>query len=196
MQPTPNLKKLIVFIDGGYLRRILEKFWEISLISDPRKFASAISTIADMVPNHDPIDFFYVHLDTIRIYYYDAIVSTDDQKYPEFRKFFEDLKLNYTSQSPLELKFGRLIKGKDEKYRQKGVDVLLSTDLVVKTFQNHYDLAMIITGDDDFLDAVKIVKDFSGKQIIGLYNPRETSTRLIDCFDYKLPFLPEPLFKK
>jgi uncharacterized LabA/DUF88 family protein len=95
----------------------------------------------------------------------------------------------------LELKFGRLTKDGSGKYRQKGVDVLLSTDLVVKAFQDHYDLAMIITGDDDFLDAVNIVKDFTGKRIIGMYNPKETSSKLIDCFDYKLPQLPEPLFK-
>jgi len=190
--PTPHLKRIMIFIDGGYFRNILEKYLDTDLKKKPQQIARSIQIIPDRITTF--IQFPHSHLETIRIYYYDGLVSTSDPNYKEREQFFNDLKSNYSSKNPLELKFGRLIKGENDKYRQKGVDVLLSVDLVVKSFQDHFDLAMLIAGDDDFVDAVKIVKDLTGKRIIGLYKPEETSPRLIDCLDYKLPLLPEPFF--
>ena len=99
--PTPNLKKLMIFIDGGYLRETLEKYWNIKLKNDPKRFATDISLIADKIPNY----YFclpHISLETIRIYYYDGTVASDDPIYPQYEQFFDALKSNYSSQSPLE----------------------------------------------------------------------------------------------
>jgi len=191
--PTPHLKRIMIFIDGGYFRNILPKYSNIDPQNDPKQIAKFIEAIPYRIENF--LRFQHSRLETIRIYYYDGIVLPSDQNYNKNEQFFKDIKSNCTPKIPFELKYGRLIDGGKGKYRQKGVDVLLSIDLVVKAFQDHFDLAMLVAGDDDFVDAVKIVKDFTGKRIIGLYKPEETSSRLIDSLDYKLPLLPEPFFK-
>ena len=64
----------------------------------------------------------------------------------------------------------------------------------MKAFLNHYDLAVIVAGDDDFLDAIKVVKDLTGKKVQGVYSKKNISKRLIEIFDYRYPQLPSPLF--
>ena len=194
--PTPHLKRVMVFIDGGYFRKILQDYFGEDINSDPKRIAKPIELIANQINNPDMFPNIFPHskIEILRIYYYDGLVQTDDTTYPEKIKFFKELRSNFSANCPLEIKFGRLIKGEDGKYRQKGVDVLLSIDMVVKAFQDHYDLSLLIAGDDDFVDAVKVVKDLTGKRIIGFIKPEVTSSRLIECFDYRFPNLPQPFF--
>jgi uncharacterized LabA/DUF88 family protein len=53
----------------------------------------------------------------------------------------------------------------DIKIFQKGVDVQLAADLVDFTHKNVYDIAIILSGDIDLLESIKIAKGM-GKQII------------------------------
>jgi uncharacterized LabA/DUF88 family protein len=76
---------------------------------------------------------------------------------------------------PYEIRTGRLIKSVKSQssvsYRQKGVDVFISTDLVAKACSPQYDPAVLRTGDDDLLDAVKAVKEM-GRRVHGVYFPQ------------------------
>lgn len=47
---------------------------------------------------------------------------------------------------------------------EKGVDVMLATDLVVHAYRDHYDTAIVVSGDADFYPALQAVKDV-GKHI-------------------------------
>lgn len=87
------------------------------------------------------------------------------------------------------MKLGRLIRtGKEnEKYRQKGVDVLLAIDMISKAHLYHYDIALLLAGDDAYLDMVKSIKDFTGKRIYGTYFERNASHRLTEAFDMRIP---------
>jgi len=187
----------MIFIDGGYFRKILREYFGEDINSDPKRIAKPIELIANQINNPEmfPEIIPYTQMEILRIYYYDGLVQSDDPIYPEKIKFFKELRSSFSANCPLEIKFGRLIKDEDGKYRQKGVDVLLSVDMVVKAFQDHYDFSVLIAGDDDFVDAVKIVKDFTAKRIIGFIKPEVTSSRLIDCFDYRFPNLPQPFFR-
>jgi uncharacterized LabA/DUF88 family protein len=49
--------------------------------------------------------------------------------------------------------------------REKAVDVKLATDLII--LRDVYDLAVIISGDQDFVPAVKAMKDF-GKRVVNI----------------------------
>jgi len=49
--------------------------------------------------------------------------------------------------------------------KEKAVDVKLATDMV--TLKDIYDLAIIVTGDQDYVPAAKVVKDF-GKRIVNV----------------------------
>lgn len=48
---------------------------------------------------------------------------------------------------------------------EKGVDVKLATDLIV--LRDIYDVAVIVSGDQDYVPAVEVVKD-SGKQVVNV----------------------------
>lgn len=126
-------------------------------------------------------------MELIRVYYYDAIVDfrENQEKHNAQDSYFENIRKinNY------EVKLGRLIKtGKEnEKYRQKGVDVLLAIDMISKAHLNHYDIALLLAGDDDYLDMVKSIKDFTGKRIYGAYFERNASSRLVESFDMRIP---------
>ena len=117
------------------------------------------------------------------MYYYDANVQQeiDPGKYEELDEYFRRVK-EYDYH---EVKLGRLIKTNDG-YKQKGVDVRIAIDMILKAYENHYDIAVLVSGDDDLVDAVKTVKDAAGKQVYGAYYPKSTSARLIDCFDKRI----------
>ncbi len=47
---------------------------------------------------------------------------------------------------------------------EKGVDVMLATDLVTNAYNDHYDTAIVVSGDSDFYPALQAVKDV-GKHV-------------------------------
>ena len=76
------------------------------------------------------------------------------------KKLFENLKGN----SFIELKTTPL-KQREAEIHQKGVDVLLAIDLVNLAHTGAYDIAIILSGDTDLIEAVKLVKNL-GKTVI------------------------------
>ena len=60
-------------------------------------------------------------------------------------------------------------KGKEEwSFRQKGVDSLIAIDMLTKAYPGHYDVGILVTGDLDFIEIVKSVKN-AGVNIMGAY---------------------------
>ncbi len=70
-------------------------------------------------------------------------------------------------------------------YLQKGVDTLIATDLVAMAFLNHYDVAVLVSGDGDLAPAVDAVKA-AGKQIIVATFPRSRSTAVAKSCDQQV----------
>lgn len=58
---------------------------------------------------------------------------------------------------------------------EKAVDVNLATDMI--TLQNIYDIAIIVSGDQDYVPAVQKVKDF-GKQVVNVVFKKQDGTLL------------------
>ena len=81
------------------------------------------------------------------------------------KKLFENLKDN----SFIELRTTPLKQSEAEVY-QKGIDVLLATDLVNLAHTNAYDVAIILSGDTDLIEAVKLVKNLGKTVIIVSYH--------------------------
>lgn len=50
-------------------------------------------------------------------------------------------------------------KEKTDKYVQKGVDVSLACDIVRHAFQQTCDICIIVSGDEDYKDAIELAKD-------------------------------------
>jgi len=100
---------------------------------------------------------------------YQSNPPTDKERelYAEKDKFVYRLK----KLNRFEVRLGRLQKiGKE--FRQKGVDVLLSVDLVRMSWGHQIDKAVLVTGDSDFVPPIKAARDagiviilyYSGKQ--------------------------------
>lgn len=168
-----ELRRTMIFIDGAYLRK---GFHEIF--------------------GHDRIDFtklkdFLIRIrisrrleaELIRIYYYDAIVEPSDGEYKKQHEYFDKIRKNPFYQ----VRLGRLVKTEEGFYKQKGVDILLSVDMLTKAYQNHYDIAILVGGDDDLVDLVNAIKDLTGKRVYGFYFPKSTSRRLLDSLDERIP---------
>jgi len=170
-KPIPPFIRVMVFIDGGYLREGIKKMF-----------------------GHDQIDFdllvesicckFHIFpeaCEVTRIYYYDAIVdaSFDLQRHKDQRAYFHKVGLF----PRFEVKLGRLIKDGSGNYRQKGVDILISVDMLAKAFQNFYDAALFIGGDDDFVDLINAVKNLTNKKVFGVTFQHNASQRLLESLD-------------
>jgi hypothetical protein len=59
--------------------------------------------------------------------------------------------------------------------------------MISKAHLNHYDITLLLAGDDDYLDKVKSIKDFTGKRVYGAYFERNASPRLVESFDMRIP---------
>jgi uncharacterized LabA/DUF88 family protein len=130
----------------------------------------------------------------LRAYWYDAIQEPGTPGYPEAKAAFDAiaatpgvrLRLGHVSvqqpswQTPLKhaltksgvdlAEFSRHFKFRDER-RQKGVDTLLTLDLVSLAQRAAYDRAILIAGDRDFAEPVRLAQD-EGRRIY-LWVPRD-----------------------
>lgn len=52
-----------------------------------------------------------------------------------------------------------------ERWREKGIDVKLATDLIVGAFDNKYDTAIIISSDGDLIPAIDLVRNRLRKKV-------------------------------
>ncbi len=81
------------------------------------------------------------------------------------------VKAGYYIKKPIVLSSDMMVKLKetfDEEelftYVEKGIDVHIAIDMVHLASQNNYDVAILVSGDTDFLPAVKLAKKF-GKHV-------------------------------
>lgn len=100
----------------------------------------------------------------IKTYYYRSPVVNDGTEKSEKlasdqQRFFSKLRQT----EGVEVCLGRMYK-KDTTYVEKGVDVKIATDMLVKAFNDEYDVAILISADSDLEEAVKAVKG-RGKQV-------------------------------
>jgi uncharacterized LabA/DUF88 family protein len=183
--PTPVYRRVMIFIDGGYLREGFKQIYGNAEINFPGLFV-LLKNLGFEERRHPEV---------IRAYYYDAEVDPIDDV-AEFKKQKEYFS-NIEKHAVYEVKLARLKRtGKTKKRRkQKGVDVMLAVDMITKAFMNHYDIAILLAGDDDFLDLVKAVKDLTDKRVYGAFYPDQVSDDLLNNLDKKQPLTKELLDK-
>jgi len=65
-----------------------------------------------------------------------------------------------------------------EKYREKGIDVKLATDLIVGAVDNQYDTALIVSSDTDLIPAIDWVRSRKKKiEYVGFSIPHPTDPK-------------------
>lgn len=115
----------------------------------------------------------------IRTYYYNAPVNKEDSEdqYKSQQRFFERLrKMPY-----VQLRLGRL-EHRDGGVIEKGVDIYLAVDMLKYAYNNVYDIAILISSDGDFAEAVNAVKEL-GKHVEYAHFATGKSKHLMDCCD-------------
>lgn len=145
------------FIDGGYLKRVGEKFgvaWPC-----PSNIAQLL-TYNGVVHHWDRVSESLLG----RVTYYDGLmvddaVDSEEQKrrLEQRKKYWDYIEVQHVTH----LGFGYARRGRDRdamKLRQKAVDTLLAVDMLVGAFDRTYDLALLVAGDADFVPVVEEVR--------------------------------------
>jgi uncharacterized LabA/DUF88 family protein len=119
----------------------------------------------------------------IRIYYYNARVGRKEEpeRYLHQQAFFSSVAMI----PYCELRLGRLvyINWPNVPPYEKGVDIMLTTDLLTHSFKDNFDIAILVTGDSDYVGAIQAVKD-NGKNVeVALFGREQGSRPLREAAD-------------
>jgi len=138
-------KKVMIFIDGSNLYHVLLRNCgrsDLMFSSFGEKLTGRKRTL-------------------VKIFYYNVRQELEGKiKIPdEQKKFLASL----NKVQKLVVKLG-IWKEQNGSIVEKGVDVLLATDLVLNAVKNNYDHAIIVSGDGDFFPAIDAVKK-EGKRV-------------------------------
>ena len=138
----PDNDRINIYIDGSNLYHALRSFAGRTDV-DFRKFAAKLVGSRRLV----------------RVYYYNAPVDQDKvpDTYRSQQQFFQALR----NTDYFEVVLGRLIyrNWPNEHPYEKGIDIKIATDMLVHGHRGNYDVAILVTGDTDFADAIQAVKD-------------------------------------
>jgi uncharacterized LabA/DUF88 family protein len=147
-----NKKKAIVFIDGNNwyhnVKSIIKKPRQINF----KKLSSLIS---------EKFDF-----NVIEIRYYNSVpdIGLGEENYYKHMVFLNNLKKQGIVVNTRKLK---KMKVAGEIVRvEKGIDVMISSDMVLKThLENKCDCCVLITGDSDYIPMMQLIKKL-GKEVL------------------------------
>ncbi len=119
----------------------------------------------------------------IRAYYYSAVLDQTIQPdpYRKQQQFLEILR----RVPRIELRMGRLVYSPGfpgVPPKEKGVDVRLATDMVAFAAHDNYDVAILVSADGDFAEAIQHVKNFGKNVEVALFGTN-TSRVLRDVAD-------------
>ncbi len=163
---TDKTDRLMIFIDGSNMYHSLKAYFKRTDI-DIGKFCGKLVEKRRL----------------IRIYYYNARVGLreEPERYRDQQKFFDGVTaIPYT-----ELRLGRLVYNNwpNSPPYEKGVDIMLATDMLTHSFKNNYDVAILVAGDNDYMGAIQAVKD-NGKNVeVALFGKERTSIQLRNVTD-------------
>ena len=119
----------------------------------------------------------------LRTYVYDGRIDSPPDEAWKLRQQGQQRFESALARAPsIELRWGRLQWSESGRPRQKGVDVLLSLDMLRFALKNNYDRAILISGDGDYADIVKMVKD-EGKIVEVAMFPASTAQALTQAAD-------------
>ena len=181
--PYKPFKRIIGFVDGGYLRETCKKLYnhdKIDFLKLQKKFVYWFNV---RVSTKYPFQ-----ADLIRVYYYDAIVNPEHQDYKTQRKYFSDIE----KEMLYVVRLGELVKSSKKRFKQKGVDILITIDALTMAYQDHYDIGMFVMGDRDFHPLINAIKN-SGKRAVGIYYQPNASLELRKSFDIRINFKKESI---
>lgn len=118
----------------------------------------------------------------VNIFYYTALLdkSFDEKRYQEHKKFLKKIKQIPKFNVILCNLRKTILEDGSIDYTIKGDDVFLATDLIKGAYEDLYDVAIIVSGDEDFIPAIKLAQK-NGKKVINAFFPKSSSYLLRSC---------------
>jgi uncharacterized LabA/DUF88 family protein len=148
----------MAFVDAGYLTAGALK--QLKLPSAPRIDGDELSAWARSAWTSRRGG------DVLRTYVYDAQYPADATEYPEQRAYFDGL----GAQLGIRVRLGHLVKRsagtRRAAWEQKGVDTLLVLDLLRLAQHGAFDTALIIVGDRDLAEAIRVIADDYARRVV------------------------------
>jgi len=165
------MNRAVVFIDNGYLSKILKNHFE------------GVS-----IHYGDFSDNICGDCERLRTYVYECMpyqsnppTEEESKRYASMDRFISSLK----KIPRVEVKLGKLQKIRiDDQhfiFKQKMVDVLLSVDLVRLSWSKQIQDAILVAGDRDYVPAVRAAKDAG--VLVKLYYKKPVHDELLDITD-------------
>jgi uncharacterized LabA/DUF88 family protein len=177
------MEAIFLFIDGSNFYHTLKKKGALDYFSYNNLFSE--------LSNHFVLE---------KIFFYDAIKdrAIEPEQYARQQAFHKKL---LTENLNLEIRLRKLrylkTNGVVQARIEKGVDVLLATDLIKCAYENQYQTALLASGDADYVPAVELAREL-GKKIINIHFYENSSTELRNKCDSHIliAFNKEKLFLK
>ena len=160
-----NNQRVAIFIDGSNLYHNLRRFDIKTRFEDIIKRIETKREIVD-------------------IFYYTALLdkSIDEKKYKDHKRFLDKIKIIPNFNIVLCNLRKIVLPDGSVDFSIKGDDVYLATDLIKGSYENLYDIAIIVSGDADFIPAINLVRK-NGKKVINAFFPKSSSYQLRNCCD-------------
>jgi uncharacterized LabA/DUF88 family protein len=158
-------QKVAIFIDGSNLYHNLKRF----------NIKTTFEEIINKVETKREI---------IDIFYYTALLdkSIDEKRYNEHKRFLDKIKKISNFHVVLCNLRKMVLEDGSIDFTIKGDDVYLATDLIKGAYENLHDVAIIVSGDADFIPAIKLVQK-NNKKVINAFFPKSSSYLLRNCCD-------------
>ncbi|MFH0711988.1 MAG: NYN domain-containing protein [archaeon] len=162
-------EKVAIFIDGSNFYHNTKKLKVVDKI-DFQKLIKELTKQRELV----------------KVFYYNASLDQglNPKIYWEQQKFFNTLR----SIPKFKVILCKLRKTKREGkiiYEMKGDDTHLVSDFVGEAYENSYDTAIIVSGDEDFISPIKRVRKL-GKKIENAYFSSSSSYNLRNACDHSI----------
>lgn len=137
------LKKLCIFIDSSNLSGGTARYAE--RINDPDYEVDIFKLVKRLARGHD----------LIRTYFYSSTAQPQDIR-SKTEQFWHQKMLNLHTQL---MRHGIKVTNKlRQKNKEKGVDVALVTDFLMLGMREAFDVATIVSGDQDYVNAIEAVQ--------------------------------------
>lgn len=170
--------RIIVFIDGTNLLVELSKHIGVDFRADnPPESAITLASqyVSHVLHKHPPIKRttgVVTHVSSwliTRIYWYSSYKGNDET----YHRLMDTIRTREYDPY-LFKKSGN---------REKGVDIALTKDMLVHAFNRNFDIAMLVAGDEDYVQLVQEVKRYGGAIHVAFFN-HGLSPHLQRCADY------------
>jgi len=167
-----NKERVVIFIDGSNFYHSLKETFDLH--DNQINFKELIEKLKG-------------NKLLVSVYYYNASLDRgyNEEVYWKQQKFFSELK-KIPGFNVILCNMRKIIKGKKKpEFTVKGDDICLATDMISLAYENVYDITILVSGDGDFVPAIKKIQKL-GKKVENIYFKISRSSFLKNVCDSSL----------